>query len=120
MSATMEALRANVVRKRAQQQLSQADLAKRAAIARATVTKIESGDGNVTIESLEKIAGVLRCNVHQLFAARAARANGTELERRAASDRKDFVDAFALLDAVDEANEVRYSKAGRKRKTLVG
>lgn len=114
----MEALRRNVLVKRAQSHLSQAELAKRADVSRAIVSKIEQGNGNVTVASLEKIAAVLGCELAELFAPRHARAGDAELERRAGTPRSEFVDARRLLEAIDEANETRYSKAGRPR-TLV-
>lgn len=111
----MEALRLNVVYKRAEHGLSQGELAQRASVARQTVSKIESGQGNVTVDILEKIATVLGCGVDQLFEPRCVRVDDAELERRANAPRSDFVNAEALLDAIDEANEVRYSRAGRPR-----
>ncbi len=50
----MEALRRNVVYKRAEHRISQIDLAQRASVARQTISKIESGNGNVTVDILEK------------------------------------------------------------------
>jgi len=114
MSAT-QVLRINVVRKRAELDLSQAVLATRADVSRATVSKIEQGDGNVTIVKLEKIATVLGCGLDELFEPRCLRADDQELERRANAPASDFVDARALHRAINEANEVRYSNAGRRR-----
>ncbi len=111
----MEALRRNVVFKRAEHQISQSDLAEKASVARQTVSKIESGDGNVTVQVLEKIAAVLRCSVSGLFESRSGPADDAELVRRASAPASEFVDAHALLDAIDEANEVRYSRAGRPK-----
>jgi transcriptional regulator with XRE-family HTH domain len=116
----MEALRRNVVFKRAEHNISQSDLAQRASIARATVSKIESGNGNVTVDVLEKIATVLGCGVDELFAPRSLRVGNAELARRAKAPRSEFVDARVLLDAIDEANEVRYSRAGRPRTVARG
>ncbi|MDE2571802.1 MAG: helix-turn-helix transcriptional regulator [bacterium] len=113
--SAMEELARNVVRKRAEHHLSQAALADRADVARATVCKIESGDGNVTVQSLERIARVLGCRLDELFAPRCVVVDDAELERRANAPDSDFVDARALLAAIDEANEGRYSRAGRKR-----
>ena len=112
----MEALRRNVVYKRAEHGLSQGDLADRASVARQTISKIESGHGNVTVEVLEKIATVLGCGVDQLFEPRSVRVDDAELERRANAPRSEFVNAYDVLDAIDEANEVRYSRAGRPKK----
>ena len=110
----MKALGGNVVLKRAENQISQSDLASKARVARQTISKIESGSGNVTVEILEKIAAVLRCGVDELFRLESATVDGTELRRRAKA-RNEFVSARALLSAIDDANEVRYSQAGRPR-----
>jgi transcriptional regulator with XRE-family HTH domain len=111
----MEALRRNVVFKRAEHGISQSDLAERASVARQTISKIESGRGDVTVSILEKIAVVLGCGVDELFEPRCLRVDDAELERRANSPRGDFVSARALLTAIDEANEIRYSRAGRPK-----
>jgi transcriptional regulator with XRE-family HTH domain len=113
----MEALRRNVVYKRAEHRISQTDLAERARVARQTISKIESGktNGNVTVEVLEKIALVLGCDVSELFDPRCIRIDDNELERRANAASSEFVNAHDLLDAIDEANEVRYSRAGRPK-----
>lgn len=111
----MEALQRNVVYKRAEHRLSQSDLAERASVARQTISKIESGHGNVTVEVLEKIATVLGCGIDELFDQRIRRVDDAELERRAGAPRSDFVNADAVLDAIEEANEVRYSRAGRPK-----
>ncbi len=111
----MEALRRNVVYKRAEHRISQIDLAQRASVARQTISKIEYGNGNVTVDILEKIAVVLGCGVDQLFEPCCVRVDDDELARRANAPRSEFVDAHALLDAIDEANEVRYSRAGRRK-----
>jgi transcriptional regulator with XRE-family HTH domain len=111
----MEALARNVVRKRAELVLSQTALAERAEVARATVSKIEQGDGNVTVSSLEKIAQVLGCRLNELFEPRCLRVDDAELERRANTEKGAFIDARQLLSAINEANESRYSRAGRKR-----
>lgn len=111
----MEVLRRNVVLKRAQRGLSQVELAKRASVARQTISKVESGEGDVTVGVLEKLARVLRCDVRDLFECRTTAADDAELQRRAKAPASDFVDAGALLDAIDEANEVRYSRAGRPK-----
>lgn len=114
MSA-MEALRRNVVFKRAEHGISQSDLATRASVSRQTISKVESGHGTVTVEILEKIATVLGCGIGELFEPRCVRVDDAELERRANAPRTEFVDARALFNAIEEANEVRYSRAGRPK-----
>src|SRR5258708_19597 len=115
MTTAMEALRLNVVYKRAEHRISQSDLAHRSHIARQTLYKIESGQGNVTVEVLEKIATVLGCGVDELFEPRRLNVDDAELARRANAPQSEFVNAYDLLDAIDEANKVRYSRAGRPR-----
>lgn len=114
-SSAMEDLRRNVIFQRAERGLSQSELAARASIARQTISKVESGDGNVTIAVLEKIAQVLGCTVKDLFEHPRVSVSSKELERRAKAPSSDFIDAQTLLDAIDEANEVRYSRAGRPK-----
>jgi putative transcriptional regulator len=111
----MEALRINSVVKRAKQGISQSDLAQRAHVARQTVSKIESGYGNVTVDVLEKLAKVFACSVAELFEYDETPADDAEIERRAKAPRSEFVDAEVLFAAIDEANHFRYSRAGRPR-----
>ena len=111
----MEVLRRNVVFKRAQRGLSQVELAKRASVARQTISKVECGEGDVTVGVLEKLARVLACEVRDLFDCRPTAADESELQRRAKAPAAEFIDADALLNAIDEANEIRYSRAGRPK-----
>jgi transcriptional regulator with XRE-family HTH domain len=110
----MEALAINVVVLRAQLALSQAALAARANIARATISKVEAGDGNVTVASVEKIARVLGCGVEELFEYEEDHPDEEELVRRANAPRSERIDARQLQEAIDEALASRYSRAGRK------
>ena len=107
-------LRRNLVTRRAELRLSQAALADRARISRATLSKIEQGDGNITIAKLEKIAAVLGCRLDEMFAPRDSRLDGAEIHRRAAAANSEFVDARALEGAIEEAIAARYSNAGRR------
>lgn len=114
MTAT-QALRRNIVSKRAELHLSQEALAVKAHVSRATVSKIEQGNANVTLANLEKIATELGCRLDELFAPRYIRVDDEELERRANAPDSDFVDARALENAIEEANKARrYSNAGRR------
>lgn len=112
----MEALRRNVVFRRAKSRISQSDLAERANVARQTISKIESGSGDVTVSVLEKIARVLECSIEQLFDTGSAHTDERALGRRAKSSSSEYVNARELLDAIDEANAARYSRAGRPKK----
>ena len=111
----METLRKNVVRKRAEKSVSQSTLADRAGVSRPTISKIEQGDGNVTVAILERIATVLGCTLEQLFERDAELCDELDLTRRANAPDSEFVDGRALLAAIDEANESRFSRRGRRR-----
>ena len=114
MRAT-DILRVNLVRKRAELDISQSALAARADVSRATVSKVEQGDGNITVAKLERIATVLGCRLDELFRSRFLRANAAALKRRAKAPDSEFISARVLGDAIDEAMGVRYSNAGRPR-----
>jgi transcriptional regulator with XRE-family HTH domain len=63
-----DVLARNVRVHRAIQELSQLDLANAAGIAPLTVSKLESREGNPTVETLAKIAAALHVEVEALFA----------------------------------------------------
>lgn len=114
----LEALRVNTIVGRAIARISQQELAERAGLSRPTISRIERGaTGDVGIETVERIAGVLGVTVADLFIpVTEDRWDDDELLRRAATDRAEFIDARALLEAVDEAAGrpiKRYSRAGR-------
>lgn len=116
----LEALRVNVIVGRAKAQLSQSELAERAGVSRPTVSRIERASGDVGIEVVQRIADALGASVSELFvSADLGRIDDSELERRAATPDGEFIDARALLGALDEASGpvgsgvARYSRAGR-------
>jgi transcriptional regulator with XRE-family HTH domain len=116
----LEALRVNVIVGRARARLSQDQLAQRAGTSRPTVSRLERAAGDVGIAVVQRIADALGTTVADLFTLpNANRVADNELARRASAGDDEFVDANALLAAVDEAagrpaTEVdRYSKAGR-------
>lgn len=115
----LEALRVNVILGRARSRLSQDQLAERAGVSRPTISRIERGAGDVGVDVVQRIADALGVAVADLFVApSAARVDDDELARRASAGDEQFVDADALLDAVDEAagsSIERYSRAGRPR-----
>jgi len=111
----MQILSSNVLHKRAERRLSQSELAKRARVARQTISKIESGHGDVTVNVVARVAAVLGCGIDELFTPRLARVDDTELARRADAPSTDFIDARILLSAIDEAHQMRYSRAGRPK-----
>jgi transcriptional regulator with XRE-family HTH domain len=121
-------LSANLISERARQRLSQAELAKRAAVSRHTIVRLESADyTNPGLELLDKIARTLGVSVHELLRPAAyedAVADDEELLRRIeTSTDADFVDASDYLAAHDEASRSaaglvarrRYSNRGRRR-----
>jgi transcriptional regulator with XRE-family HTH domain len=116
----LEALRVNVIVGRARARLSQDQLAERAGISRPTISRLERAAGDVGIEVVQRIADALGTTVADLFVPPSAdRVADDELARRASAGDEEFVDANALLAAVDEAADRptpaidRYSKAGR-------
>ena len=119
-ATALDDLAVNLIFRRAQKRLSQAALAKQAGVARQTVSKLESGIGNVTIDVLARIADALQCPLAKLFEGfpEPGPVSERELLRRAKAPRSEFVDTLAFLDAIDEAkaNGARYSRAGRPRR----
>lgn len=118
----LEALRVNVIVGRARARLSQAELAERANVSRQTISRIERAATDVGIEVVERIAIALGTTIGDLVVPLAEeRLDDDELARRAATPREDYIDARALLGAIDEAagrttgREIeRFSRAGRK------
>jgi transcriptional regulator with XRE-family HTH domain len=117
----LEALRVNVVVGRAKARLSKAELAHRANVSRQTISRIERAATDVGVEVVERIANALGTTIADLFVpVSTERVDDRELARRAATPRESYVDARALLAAVDEAagrvtgRELeRFSRAGR-------
>jgi transcriptional regulator with XRE-family HTH domain len=109
-------LRVNVIVGRARARLSQEELADRAGISRPTLSRVERAAGDVGLDVIERIAGALGVAVADLLVPPSEdRVDDRELARRAAAPEDEFVDADALLEAVDEAagRIERYSRAGR-------
>lgn len=61
------ALGENVRRMRRERGLSTVEVATRSGLARATLTQIESGRGNPTVETIDALAGVLGCTPDELL-----------------------------------------------------
>jgi transcriptional regulator with XRE-family HTH domain len=100
--------------------MSQAELAKRAKLARYTIVRIESGvDTNPRLDVLVRIATALDVPVHTLLEPipPPRDLSDEELEHRwRTTPRSEYVDADDFLGAFDEATGAgRYSKRGRKR-----
>jgi transcriptional regulator with XRE-family HTH domain len=113
----MEALRVNLIIGRARARFSQEDLATRAGVGRPTISRIERGADDVSLDVVQRLADALGTTVAELFVSPSTEpVDEAELARRAAASDDDYVDARALLDAIDEAaghSIERYSKAGR-------
>jgi len=115
----LEALRVNVIVGRARARLSQSDLARKAGLSRPTISRLERAAGDIGIEAIQRIADALGTTVSHLFlTASDDHPSDAELALRAQADDDSFVDADALLEAIDEAGRPaqvteRYSKAGR-------
>jgi transcriptional regulator with XRE-family HTH domain len=114
-----EILGGNLVIARARARLSQAALAEAAGVTRQTISDIERGATNATLDVLDKIVDALGISIDRLFIPPF---NGVvdddELLRRRASPREENVDARDLLVAIDEAAArptKGYSAAGRPR-----
>ncbi len=100
----LEALRANVIVGRAKARLSQVELAQRANVSRQTISRIERAAADVGIEVVERIANALGTTIPDLLISSSIkRVDDRELARRAATPRRNYVDARDLLLAVDEA-----------------
>jgi transcriptional regulator with XRE-family HTH domain len=113
-SLAREALRSNVLFRRAQKRFSQATLAERSGVSRTIISSVENCEGNVTLENIEKIAQALETNVADLFAEHVnLEASEADLARRAKDGPEAYVDADDFLAALDE--RTRYSKRGRRK-----
>lgn len=114
LAALNEALRVNLVVLRARAGLSQAALAKRSGVSRAIISELEQGRGDVRLTTLARVAQALGATVNGLLEPwHPDPPTDDELARRARED--DFIDADALLNALDESATIpRYSKRGRR------
>ena len=113
-----EVLSINVLARRTELQLSQADLAKRADIARPVISKIETGNGDFQISALGKLAAALRCDVAELFRERP-QPTIQAIQARATTPREEFIDGETVWAAVDEiaaAGMARRVSSGRGRR----
>ena len=114
-----EVLSGNLIVERARARLSQAALADAAGITRQTISDIERGATNATLDILDRIVDALGISIDRLFVLPfEGVADDDELLRRRASGREDSVDASDFLVAIDEAAgrpTKGYSAAGRPR-----
>jgi len=105
----LEYLGENLVLARARADISQAELAKKASIARTTISRLESGPiDNVDVRTVERLARALGVTLLDLLEVPNAEESG-----RAGDD---DIPAAALVAAIREAHGLpRYSRAGRRR-----
>ena len=112
-------LRAHLICERARRRFSQAELAKRAKVARYTVVRLESGEEtNPRLDVLARLADALEVPVHTLLEpiGPPTDASDEELARRLQTPASEYVDADVFFAAWDEAEAAgRYSKRGRRR-----
>lgn len=104
MQPALEALRVNMIVMRAKVGLSQAELAARSGVALPTIVLLERVAGDVGISAIRQIADALGTTVQGLLNFTPDDFVGSdELAARASADNGDFVDADALLQAIDES-----------------
>ncbi|HEY9084428.1 MAG TPA: helix-turn-helix transcriptional regulator [Candidatus Tyrphobacter sp.] len=108
LSDARESLRANVLFRRTQLRLSQAELAEIAGIARPVLSKVETAKGDFQVSALAKIATALNCGVADLLATRRVRPiSDAEISERRRAPRSTFIKGEDLWAAADEANHAR-------------
>lgn len=99
-----EILSGNLIVARARARISQSALAEVAGITRQTISDIERGAANVTLDILDKIVAALGISIDRLFEPPfRGVVDDDELIRRRNAPRQDFVDARDLHVAIDEA-----------------
>lgn len=117
-----DALRYNLVFRRAKLRLSQSTLAERAVISRTLVSDIEQGHANITLDVLERLAAALESTASKLIAPIRRGSSDADIARRRGDGPDAFVDGRDFLAALDEVNgspagakpAKTYSKRGRK------
>lgn len=108
-----DALRSNVLFRRAQLRLSQEALCKRARVSRVAVSRIENASGNVTLDVLGAVAAALETSIFELLRPVDPDMSDADIERRAADGPEAYVNADDFLAALDDGAG-RYSNRGRK------
>jgi transcriptional regulator with XRE-family HTH domain len=99
-SSPQPLIAANLRSLRARQEMSVVTLAARSGVARATLTKIEAGQGNPTIDTLYALANALDAALGDLIGAPAADAPLVEVVRAGSGPRVEGAVAARLLDRV--------------------
>jgi transcriptional regulator with XRE-family HTH domain len=121
-SPVSRALGENVRRLRLERGLSVVDLAARSGIARATLTQLEGGRGNPTIETIAALAGVLGAQADSLLRHAAAPAVLVvrDGEGGATSDVATLLDRHPHDGGRTEVFDFRLPAGGRERSTSHG
>ena len=102
--STREKIGANLIIARAQARLTQAQLARAAGVTRQTVSDIERGATNATVDVLDELAKALKISIERLFVPRFdSVVDDDEIVRRRALPRTERVNARALHVAITEA-----------------
>ena len=117
-----DALKFNLVFRRAQLRLSQSALADHAKVSRPLVSDIEQGRANVTLDVIERLATALETTASKLIAPIRRGSSDADVARRRKDGPEAFVDGRDFLAALDEVNgsstatkpAKTYSKRGRK------
>ncbi len=109
MTATVrvarDALRFNLVFRRAKLRLSQAALAEKAAISRPLVSDIEHGRANITLDILERLADALETTAPKLLTSSRRENSDANIAARRLDPPDAFVDGRDFLAALAENNE---------------
>ncbi len=112
--STRKRIGAQIILARARARLTQAQLAHAAGVTRQTVSDIERGVTNSTVDVLDELARALDVPIERLFTPPFSGViDGAEIARRRAHPRSELVDARPLHAAIEEA-------AGRKAKPRAG
>jgi transcriptional regulator with XRE-family HTH domain len=115
ISLARNALEINVLFRRAQKRLSQAELAREAGVSRTVLSGIENGDHNPTLDILEKLATALETTVVQLLTPlEVSEDTDEEIERRSKDGPEAYVDAREFMATLDE-RAGRPTQRGRSR-----
>lgn len=102
--STREKIGANLIIARARARLTQARLARAAGVTRQTVSDIERGATNATVDVLDELAKALTIPIEQLFAPGfTGFVDDDEINRRRVLPRTERVNARALHAAIEEA-----------------
>jgi transcriptional regulator with XRE-family HTH domain len=120
--STRENIRANLIVARARARLTQAELAELAGVARQTISELERGTLNISVDKLDSIAVALKIDVQRLFTPPVAGTiDAEEINRRRSTPRAGFIPARALHAAIqDPRRRNRRKNAVKSTKLATG